>query len=122
MVPTPQPPLHPVKAASAKLAFTVMITAFDVIVTQLAYNFVMLPIIGKAVNLPISVVLVGVLVGFAMGTILFAFLVVPLIATALILVRYVLAKIGCASLSRTCRCVPHSRAAISDRITCLHGM
>jgi hypothetical protein len=38
-------------------------------------------------------VLVGVLVGFAMGSILFAFLVVPILASLRVLVQYVLAKI-----------------------------
>jgi hypothetical protein len=63
------------------------------VITQVTYNFVLMPILGKAVRLPVSVVLVGVLASFALNNILFAFLVVPVVASARVLADYLLAKI-----------------------------
>jgi hypothetical protein len=50
------------------------------------------PVLGKAVSLPVSVVLVGVLASFAFNNILFAFLVVPVLASLRILAGYLYAK------------------------------
>ena len=86
-------------------------TVINILITQISYTFVLLPILGKAVRLPISVVLIGVLVGFALGSLLFAFLAVPLLATLRVLVGYVLAKSNCASPSPRIRWWPRPNAA-----------
>jgi predicted PurR-regulated permease PerM len=75
------------------LVFTVIVTVINIVITQVSYNFILLPIIGKAVKLPISIVLIAVLSGFAMNSILFAFLVVPVLASFRILIEYIVAKI-----------------------------
>ena len=75
------------------LTFTVIVTVINILITQVSYNFILLPILGKAVRLPISIVLIAVLSGFAMNSILFAFLVVPVLASFRILIEYIVAKI-----------------------------
>ena len=75
------------------LTFTVLVTVINVLITQITYNFILLPILGRAVRLPISIVLVAVLAGFALNSILFAFLVVPVLASFRILIEYIVAKI-----------------------------
>lgn len=73
--------------------FTAIVTLINVLITQGSYNFVFLPVVGKAVKLPISVVLVGVLASFAFNSILFAFLLVPGLASLRVIVAYLVAKI-----------------------------
>jgi predicted PurR-regulated permease PerM len=76
------------------LSFTVLVTAINVVITQVSYNFVALPVIGKFVRLPVAAVLIGVLAGVAMGNILLAFLVVPILSTLTIFGGYLLAKVA----------------------------
>lgn len=73
--------------------FTAIVVVINSLITQSTYNFIFLPSVGKAVRLPISVVLIGVLASFALNSILFAFLVVPVLASLRIVVAYVAAKI-----------------------------
>jgi hypothetical protein len=53
-----------------------------------------LPIVGKFVQLPTVLVLVGVLAGLALGSIVLAFLAVPILSTLVIVGGYVLSKIA----------------------------
>jgi hypothetical protein len=71
--------------APAKTVFMLVVYALNVLMTQISYNFVALPVIGKFVWLPVSAVLIGVLAGVAMGDILLAFLVVPILSTLTII-------------------------------------
>jgi predicted PurR-regulated permease PerM len=75
------------------LVFALIVTLINDIITQILYNFVALPIIGKLVKLPYWVTLSGVMMGFAFNNVLFAFLVIPLFSTLRLLYTYVLAKI-----------------------------
>jgi predicted PurR-regulated permease PerM len=75
------------------VSFTLLVTVLNVVVTQVSYNFVALPVVGKFVRLPVAVVLIGVLAGVAMGNILLAFLVVPILSTLTIIGGYLLSKI-----------------------------
>lgn len=75
------------------LAFAGLVWVINALITQVAYNFVLMPILGKAVRLPVSVVLVGVLASFAVNNILFAFLVVPVLASLRVVAAYLYAKI-----------------------------
>lgn len=74
------------------LTFALIVWLLNSIITQVAYNFILMPILGKAVRLPVSVVLVGVLASFAVNNILFAFLVVPVLASLRIIAEYLYAK------------------------------
>jgi predicted PurR-regulated permease PerM len=73
--------------------FALIVLLINVLITQLTYNFVALPIVGRFVKLPVVVVLVGVLIGMALGSILLAFLIVPILSTLVICGGYVLSKI-----------------------------
>lgn len=74
--------------------FALLVLGINVVITQLTYNFLALPIVGKFVKLPTVVVLVGVLVGIALGSIVLAFLAVPILSTLAITGSYVLSKIA----------------------------
>jgi len=74
------------------LVFALLVMLVNVLVTQISYNFIAVPVIGKAVRLPMSVVFAGVLLGFAAGSLVLAFLMVPILSTLRALGGYVLAK------------------------------
>ena len=76
------------------LTFTVLVFLINVVITQLTYNFLALPIVGRFVKLPTVVVLVGVLVGVALGSIVLAFLAVPILSTLTTVGGYILSKIA----------------------------
>jgi predicted PurR-regulated permease PerM len=75
-------------------AFALLVLGINVVITQLTYNFFALPIVGRFVRLPTALVLVGVLVGIALGSIVFAFLAVPILSTLVTTGSYVLSKIA----------------------------
>jgi len=77
----------------ANWQFTLIVMLINGVITQVAYNFVALPIVSKLVKLPISVVFVGVLLGVATGNLFLAFLMVPIISTLTIFGGYILSKI-----------------------------
>lgn len=72
--------------------FALIVTVINVLITQGLYNFVGLPITSKFVKLPVAVVLIGVLTGLAQGSLLIAFLTVPIISTIVTVGAYVLSK------------------------------
>ncbi len=73
--------------------FALIVTVINVLITQGLYNFVGLPITSKFVKLPVAVVLIGVLTGLAQGSLLIAFLTVPIISTIITVGSYALAKV-----------------------------
>jgi predicted PurR-regulated permease PerM len=73
--------------------FALLVVVIGVVITQVTYNFIALPIVGRYVQLPVSVVFVGVLAGLALGSIVLAFLVVPILATLRIFGSYILSKV-----------------------------
>jgi predicted PurR-regulated permease PerM len=73
--------------------FALVVVVIGVVITQVTYNFIALPIVGRYVQLPVSVVFVGVLAGLALGSIVLAFLVVPILATLRIFGSYILSKV-----------------------------
>lgn len=74
-------------------AFTLLVYLLNVAVTQGAYYFIALPVIGKLSKLPTVLVFIGVTAGLATGNILLAFLSVPILSTIMIGGKYVLSKI-----------------------------
>lgn len=74
--------------------FALLVGIVMTIYSQLVYNVVSPVVVGKSVNLPVVVVIVGVIIGFALAGVLGAFLVVPVISTLRITVGYLLAKIA----------------------------
>jgi predicted PurR-regulated permease PerM len=75
------------------LAFAILVTLINDLLCQISYNFIALPIIGKLVKLPYWVVLSGTMLGFAVNSILFAFIVIPVFSTLRVSYTYLLAKI-----------------------------
>jgi predicted PurR-regulated permease PerM len=78
----------------SNLTFALLVWGINIVITQLTYNFLALPIVGKFVQLPTVLVVVGVLVGLALGSIVLAFLAVPILSTLVIVGGYILAKIA----------------------------
>jgi predicted PurR-regulated permease PerM len=76
------------------LTFALLVLLINVVITQLTYNFLALPIVGRFVKLPTVVVLVGVMVGVALGSIALAFLAVPILSTLTTVGGYILSKIA----------------------------
>jgi hypothetical protein len=60
---------------------TVLVAAVNVLTTQIAYNLMAVPIFGRSVRLPASLVLIAVAVGVITGNFLLAFLIVPILAS-----------------------------------------
>jgi predicted PurR-regulated permease PerM len=77
----------------SNLTFALLVLLINVVITQVTYNFLALPIVGKFVKLPTVLVLVGVLVGVALGSIVLAFLAVPILSTLTTIGGYILSKI-----------------------------
>ncbi len=76
------------------ITFMLLNLIVQTIYSQLVYNVISPPLVGKSVKLPVIVVVVGVLIGMALGGILAAFLVVPIISTMKLMFSYLLAKVG----------------------------
>jgi predicted PurR-regulated permease PerM len=72
--------------------FTILVTAVNVITTQISYNVIAVPIIGRYVRLPAALVLIAVLIGVSTGNFLLAFLIVPLLSSVRIGAGYLLSK------------------------------
>lgn len=76
------------------VTFAIMVTLINIVITQISYNFIALPIVGKFVRLPVAVVFIGVLAGVALGNIMLAFLAVPILSTLTIIGGYLLSKVA----------------------------
>jgi predicted PurR-regulated permease PerM len=73
--------------------FALIVLVLELLISQGIYFFIGLPLTGKMVKLPMVVVLVGAMIGFSTGSILVAFLAVPLISTAKVIGSYLLVKV-----------------------------
>lgn len=74
------------------VAFGALVLVLHMLLVQITYNFIALPVIGRFVDLPVWAVLVGVLASLAWGSVLVAFLIPPLFGTLRLFGGYVLAK------------------------------
>lgn len=76
------------------VTFMLLMVIIQSVYSQLIYNVVSPPLVGKSVKLPVIVVIVGVLIGMTIGGILAAFLVVPVISTIKLMYTYLIAKVS----------------------------
>lgn len=76
------------------VTFMLLMVIIQSVYSQLIYNVVSPPLVGKSVKLPVIVVIVGVLIGLTIGGILAAFLVVPVISTIKLMYTYLIAKVS----------------------------
>jgi predicted PurR-regulated permease PerM len=74
--------------------FAILVVVVNLVISQLIWNVVAPKILGDAVNLPLPVIIVGIFIGAALGGILGAFLITPIIGTVRVIVVYLLKKIG----------------------------
>jgi predicted PurR-regulated permease PerM len=77
----------------SNLTFTIIVAVINMVITQVSYNFIALPVVSKYVRLPVALVFVTVLAGVATGNILLAFLIVPILSTITIVGGYLLSKV-----------------------------
>lgn len=75
--------------------FASLVFLINIPITQAAYYFFLLPAMSRAVQLPMAMVSIGVLLAFAFNSVMLAFLIVPILGTLRIFGAYVLAKALC---------------------------
>lgn len=73
-------------------AFASLVFLLNVPITQASYYFFLLPAMSRAVQIPMGLVSVGVLLAFAFNSVMLAFLIVPILGTLRIFGAYILAK------------------------------
>lgn len=74
------------------IVFALLVWGISILITQVSYNFLAVPIVGKYVRLPAVIVLLAVLVAVGTGSFVFAFLVVPMLSSLKIIGAFGLAK------------------------------
>ena len=73
--------------------FAVMVVIVNLVITQIISNVAAPKIMGNAVNLPLPIIMVGIFIGAALGGVVGAFLITPLIGMVRVIVVYLLRKI-----------------------------
>ncbi|HVO70832.1 MAG TPA: AI-2E family transporter [Aggregatilineaceae bacterium] len=74
--------------------FAILVVIVNLVISQLIWNIVAPKIMGDAVKLPLPVILIGIFIGAALGGILGAFLITPIIGTVRVITAYLLKKIA----------------------------
>jgi predicted PurR-regulated permease PerM len=78
----------------SNVSFTILVQVVMLLYSQVIYSVVAPRIVGKSVSLPTVLVIVGLFLGFLIGGILGAFVVVPVMASLSVFMHYLLAKIN----------------------------
>ncbi len=73
--------------------FALLVVGINLVISQILWNGVAPKIMGDAVALPLPVIILGIIVGTALGGALGAFLIVPILGTARVVVVYLIKKI-----------------------------
>lgn len=71
-----------------------LVVGINLIMQQIIWNAVAPKILGEAVALPLPVILIGIFIGAAVGGILGAFLISPILGTVKVLLSYILTKLS----------------------------
>jgi predicted PurR-regulated permease PerM len=74
--------------------FAFLVVGINLVISQIIWNVVAPSIIGDALSLPLPVIIVGVFFGAAIGGIVGAFLIAPILGSLKVLTFYLLMKIG----------------------------
>jgi predicted PurR-regulated permease PerM len=74
--------------------FAILVVVVNLIWTQVIWNVVAPKIMGEAVSLPLPLIIIGIMLGTAVGGILGAFLVVPMMGTLRVILIYLIKKIN----------------------------
>jgi predicted PurR-regulated permease PerM len=70
-----------------------LVVGVNLVISQVIWNVVAPKIMGEAVSLPLPVIIVGIIIGTALGGVLGAFLIVPILGTIRVIVLYLIAKV-----------------------------
>jgi predicted PurR-regulated permease PerM len=74
--------------------FAIFVVVVNLVWTQVIWNVVAPKIMGDAVSLPLPLIIIGIMLGTAVGGILGAFLVVPMMGTLRVILIYLVKKIN----------------------------
>ena len=77
----------------SNVIFTLLVVGVNLVISQVIWNVVSPMILGDILDLPVPVIIVGVFIGAAVGGILGAFLVAPIMSSLRVIVLYLLSKI-----------------------------
>jgi len=75
-------------------SFALLVVGVNLVISQVIWNGVAPKIMGNAVSLPLPMIIVGIIIGAAVGGVLGAFLIVPILGTIRVLVFYLVAKVS----------------------------
>jgi len=74
--------------------FALLVLGVNAVIAQVIWNVVAPKILGDVLDLPLVLMALGVFIGAAVGGVLGAFLVAPIMGTVRIFLLYIIAKIG----------------------------
>lgn len=75
-------------------AVTFLVLSINIVINQFIWSIIAPKILGDALELPLAVIVVGVFIGAAIGGVLGAFLVAPVMGTARVFLVYTLNKLA----------------------------
>jgi len=78
----------------SNVSVALLVIGVNILVSQVIWNVLAPKILGDALDLSLSVVVVGIFIGAAVGGVLGAFLVAPVMATIRVIVEYTLHKLN----------------------------
>jgi predicted PurR-regulated permease PerM len=74
--------------------FAIFVVVINLVWTQVIWNVIAPKIMGEAVSLPLPLIIIGIMLGTAVGGILGAFLVVPMMGTLRVILIFLIKKIN----------------------------
>lgn len=74
--------------------FALLVVGVNLVISQFIWNVVAPKIMGDAVSLPLPVIIVGIIIGTAVGGVLGAFLIVPILGSLRVVLLYIIHKIN----------------------------
>jgi predicted PurR-regulated permease PerM len=80
--------------AGSNVTVALLVVGINLIISQIIWNVVAPSIIGDALNLPLPVIIIGVFLGAAIGGVVGAFLIAPILGMLRVIVMYLLMKIA----------------------------
>lgn len=78
----------------SNVTLSLFVVGINLIISQVIWNIVAPSIIGDALNLPLPVIIIGVFLGAAIGGIVGAFLIAPILGMLRVIVMYLVMKIA----------------------------
>ncbi|MCS6835830.1 MAG: AI-2E family transporter [Anaerolineae bacterium] len=78
----------------SNVSVALLVVGINIFISQIIWNVLAPKILGDALDLSLSVVVVGIFIGAAVGGVLGAFLVAPVMATIRVIVEYTLHKLN----------------------------